>query len=119
MIEIEDPTLLSFPSPSVLHNFLATFDIFFFIQYTLEDTLKPRYFLVQINHVETAFLKIESKKTDDYHAIFLSQHPNDNYLGDENYRWWPLWHEYQNDTHNVPIYGAYILFGPKRKPDTN
>ena len=32
-------------------------------------------------------------------------------------RWWLLWHKYQNDKNNVPIYGARMLFGKERKPN--
>ena len=53
--------------------------------------------------------------TGDYHVIFISRHPDDNYLCDDTARCWPLWHEYKNDENNVPLYGARIPFDPKRK----
>ena len=40
-------------------------DGLFFIQYTPEDTLKSRWFVVQINHDETLVLNIKLKTTSD------------------------------------------------------
>ena len=62
---------------------------------------------------------MDSKSTCYYHVMFISRHPNDNDLCDDKARWWPLWHEYKNDKNDVPIYGVRMLFGPKRKLDSN
>ena len=62
---------------------------------------------------------MDSKRTGDYHVTFLSRHPNDNNICDDNARWWPLWHEYEHDKSGVPIYGARMLLGPKREPHSN
>ena len=62
---------------------------------------------------------MDSKSTGNYHVTFISRHPKNNDLCDETTRWWPLCHEYKNDKNNLPIYGARMLFGPKRKPDSN
>ena len=78
LIETEVLSLSSSPSPSILHNSLAKSDCLFFIQYTPENTLKIRWFLVQIDHVETVLLKIGSKIAGNYYLTFLSHHPNDN-----------------------------------------
>ena len=50
--------------------------------------------------------------------MFLSRHPFDNRLCDDTSRWWPLQYEYVLDTNNIPGYGARILLGPNRKPNT-
>ena len=50
------------------------------------------------------------------HVTFISR-PDDIYLCDDIARWWSLWHEYKKDEDNVPLYGARMLFGLKRKPD--
>ena len=52
------------------------------------------------------------------HVTFISR-PDDIYLCDDITRWWYLWHEYKKDEDNVPLYGARMLFGPKRKQDIN
>ena len=35
------------------------------------------------------------------------------HLCDDKSRWWPEWHKYKLDSHNVPVYGARMLFSPK------
>ena len=61
---------------------------------------------------------MDSIQTGDYHVTFIPRHPNDTNLCDDKARWWSLQHEYKNDTNGVPIYGARMLFGPKRKTDS-
>ena len=61
---------------------------------------------------------MDSKSIGDYRHTFILRHAKDNDLCDDKDRWWPLCHEYKNNTNNVPIYGARMLFGPKRKPDS-
>ena len=100
-----------------MHNSLTDSDYLFFIRYLPENTLKACWFLVQINHAETALLNMNSKRTDGYHVTFISRYPKDRYLCDNMGRWWLLWHKYQNDKNNVPIYGARMLFGKERKPN--
>ena len=41
-----------------VHTFLEKTDSLFFIHYLPDDTIKPRWFLVQVNHIETAILKM-------------------------------------------------------------
>ena len=107
------------PTPLTLHDSLTDFDCLFFIWYLPENTLKECCFLVQINHIDTALLDMNSKRTGYYHATFISRHTKDSCLCDDTDSWWPLWHQYKNDRNNDPIYGTYMLFGPKRKPDPN
>ena len=54
--------------------------------------------------------------TGDYHITFLARHPDDKYLCDDKERQWPEQHEYKLDDNNIPVYGARMLFSPKRKP---
>ena len=105
------------PSPLTLHTSLANKYSLFFIQYIPEGTIKPRWFLIQVNHIETNILKMGSLRTGDYHVIFLSKHPADKHLCDDKARWWPEWHEYYLDDENIYSYGDRVLFSPKRKSD--
>ena len=41
------------PSPLVLHASLNKIDCLFFIHYLPEDTIRFRWLLVQVNHIET------------------------------------------------------------------
>ena len=58
---------------------------------------------------------MEPENTGDYHVTFLARHPDDKHLCDDKARWWPEWYEYKLDSSNVSIYGARMLFLPKRK----
>ena len=113
----DDYSLSSFPSPLTLHRLLSNSDYLFFICYIPENTFKLCWFLVQINHAETTLLNLDSKHTGDYHVTFISRNPDDSHLCCNTARWWPLWHEYKNNEHNISLYGARMLFGPKGKPD--
>ena len=104
-------------STLVLFKSLSNSNGLFFIRYTPEDTFKQRWFLVQINHEETTLLKMELETANDYHITFLTRHPDDKRLCDDKAQWWPEWHEYKLVSHNVPVYGAHMLFSPERKPN--
>ena len=110
-------TFSSPPSPLILHASLDKTDCLFFIHYLPVDTVKPRWFLIQVNHIETAILKMNSSTTGDYHVTFLSRHPDDNHLCDDVARLWPECHEYLLDGDNVPVYGSRILFKSNCKPN--
>ena len=100
-----------------MHESLENTDCFFFIHYLPEDTVKPRWFRVQVNHIETAILKMNPSTTGDYHVTFLSRHPDDNHLCDDITRWWPEWHAYSLNDENIPVYGLPMLFKPNIKPN--
>ena len=117
VIDTVDTNILSPPSPLLLSKYLSTSDGLFFIRYIPKYTFKQRWFLVQINHVETSILNINPATTGDFHVTFLTRHTDDKHLCDNRARWWPEWHEYQLDADNVSVYGARMLFSPKRKPN--
>jgi len=98
---------------------LATIDCLFLIQYISEDTIQPRWFLVRVNLHETEILKIDSLRTGDHHVTFLFRHPADKHLCDDVAHWWPEWHEYCLDNSNISVYGARMLFSPKRKAESS
>ena len=87
-------------------------DYLFFIHHLPADTVKLRWFLVQVNHIETAILKMNPSTTGGYHVIFLSRHPDDNHLcgglSGMNTRW----------TMIISLcYSSRMLFKPNRKPN--
>ena len=65
---------------------LSTSDGLFFIRYTTKDNFKPRFFLVQVNHVETTILNMHPYTTGDYHVTILARHPDDKHLCDDKAR---------------------------------
>ena len=89
LIEKSDTSILSPLTPIVISKSLSTSDGFFFIRCTSEDTFKQRWFLVQVNHVETVILNIHRDTTGDYHVTFLARHSDDKRLCDNKERLWP------------------------------
>ena len=67
---MSDLDILSLLSPLVLSKALFTSDGLFFIRYTPEDTFKQRWFLVQVNHVESTIFNMHPDTTGDYHVPF-------------------------------------------------
>ena len=97
---------------SKITEFSCLFRFFYFLIYYIpKDTFKSCWFLIQNNHNETKVLKMEQRTTGDYHVTFLSRHPSDNHLCDDNKRWRYLWYEYKN----IPVHGSQLLSGPNRK----
>ena len=107
------------PSPIVLFKSLSTSDGLFFIRYTPEDTFKQKWFLVQINPEKIAILNMQRETAANYHITFLEQDPANKHLYDNKARWQPEWHAYKLDDNSVPVYGARMLFSPKRKQNLN
>ena len=58
LVEAVNDTLSSPSSPLSLRTFLGKIDYLFFIQYLPDDTIEPRWFLVQVNHIEIAIPKM-------------------------------------------------------------
>ena len=114
LFEKVDDNFINPISPLALYKLLATIDFLFLTQYILEDTIKPRWLLVQVNHHEIEILKMDLLRTRDYHVTFLSRHPADKHLCDDVFRWWPEYHKYHLDDTHIPVYGARILLSPKR-----
>ena len=71
-----------------LHKPLATTDCLFFIQYIPEDTIKSRWFFVQVNCHGTKIFRMDLLRTGDYYITLLSRHPADRHLYDDVVRWW-------------------------------
>ena len=115
ILEDFDHTISNFSSPLDLHNSLVNTDCLFSIQDISENTLKYWWFLVQINHVNTKKLTMDSLHIGDYHVNFLSRHPDDSHLCDDVARGWIEWNEYHLDDQNFSVNDAHVLFGPKRK----
>ena len=72
LLEKVDNTFSIPLSPLALHKYFATTCCLFFIQYIPEDTIKPRWFLVQVNHHETKILEIDSLRTEEIIMLLSS-----------------------------------------------
>ena len=109
LVEAINDTLFTPPSPLILYASLENIDYLFFIHYLPVHIVKPRWFLVQVHHIETTLLKLNPSTTGDYHVTFLSRYLDDNYLCDDVARWWPEWHEYSLNDKNITVYGSRML----------
>ena len=82
-----DDNISNPPSHLVLHKILITIDFFFFIKYIPEDNVKYRWFLVEVNYVETDILKMDSLRTENMFITFLYRCLDNNYIYDDAARW--------------------------------
>ena len=55
----------------------------FFIKHTPENTLRQRWYLVQVDLEATLELNKDDLARDSYHCVFLAKHPNDANKSDE------------------------------------
>ena len=95
-------------------------DKLFFINYTPANTMRKRWYIIQVDLPSTKELCTNYNNTGLYYCVFLARHPNDNKRSDEFSRWWPEWHEYtQHKTSNDIIYGKRILIRPNVTPNPN
>ena len=96
----------------------ASRDRLFLIAYRNPNTLRPRWYLVQVDMIQTecAELHLCPESTGNYYCHFLSEPAADASLPDPDKRWWPLWYRYSTDTDGTLVYGARIEFKPDCTP---
>ena len=88
-------------------------DLLFFIQYTPSDTMRPRWYLVQVERGEF----LSAPKDNLFHYTFLNRHPSDAVKSDNKARRWPEWREITCNKDNTFEYGTRVLLSPRAKPD--
>ena len=89
-------------------------DNLFFVKFTPSNTLRPKWFLVQVAVLDS---DDEPLSHGNYFCTFLHKHPKDSSVADNKARWWPEWRELLWDDENNYEFGDRILFGPAQKPD--
>ena len=123
-VPVETPIeFLEQPSPVPPHiladQVLASRDQLFFIRYTPADTMRQRWYLVQIDLQATEELNSAWKTNGKYFCVFLARHPDDKNKSDEFARWWPDWYRYSRcKTTQDIIYGDRVLFRPTVTPSS-
>ncbi|MGH7955061.1 MAG: hypothetical protein ACREOZ_03790 [Gloeomargaritales cyanobacterium] len=111
---IEEHVLPSVPTdfPGALR---ASRDRLAFISYTPADTMRPRWYLVQVD-LESSKRHPEIIACDRerlFYVEFYAKHPSDEEICDASARWWREWHEYTRDpATNEIMYGQRVLFRP-------
>jgi hypothetical protein len=93
-----------------------SFDKLFFVCFTPSNTLRPKWFLVQVVPPDSGD---DALPHGTQFCTFLHKHPKDKDLADNKARWWPEWRELLWDDNHDYDFGDRILFGPLQKPDLN
>jgi len=108
-----DDTAATLEASILRQNLQSSVDKLFFIQFTPANTLRPKWYLVQI--------QIDQHSIDDapgmYFCTFFQKHVRDIQLPDNMSRWWADWRELDWTTDDSYEYGKRILFQPRNKPD--
>ena len=93
---------------------LACADKLFFISYRGANTLRPRWYLVQIRLDDE-----EIPGSNQYFVDFFRKHPDDNKKKDDLARYWPDWYEikWEDKEKSCWDYGRPILVRPNRTPN--
>ena len=92
-------------------------DNLFFIQYTLENTMRRQWYLIQVDMQSTREVNVDFATNGEYWCVFLSRHPHDEKKSDTLCRWWPDWYMYSHCLKsNDIIYGDRILIRPSTIP---
>lgn len=112
------PEQIIIPTNNNLHSqIINSKDKLFFIKYTPLNTLRPKWYLVQVDLNMTQDGNLNPTETNKYYCSFLAKHPGDINKNDQNSRWWPDWYEFTKDENDNFIFGKRILFRPSTTPD--
>ena len=94
--------------------------IVFFVKYTPENTLRERWYIVQVDLDATIELNANTTNIYSYHCNLLTRHPNNRNKRDEFKWFWPEWHRYSRCYNiNTVVYRDCILIRPSHTPDMN
>ena len=100
-------------APSLKALLSVSKDKLLFITYTPSGTLRPRWYLVQIDMEHNS----EHESNGTYFCTFLQKHPKDIDKFDDNARWWPEWRKISWNDDGTFEYGERMIFTPRSKPD--
>lgn len=95
----------------------SSIDRLFFIEFVPAHTLRPKWFLVQVDLELSKTNDIDFTNSGLYVCSFLAKHPTDIKKSDERSRWWPDWYEYHRDKTGNIVYGDRVLFRPNITPN--
>ena len=125
---INSPELSNSLSPPIIHTTGAALlnaitqssDRLFFISYRPAGTLRPRWYLVQVDLPQSIIDPASAHHATDghYYCHFFGKHPDDTPLPDPFSRWWLLWHRYSTSTDGLVDFDARVLFTPTTTPDS-
>jgi hypothetical protein len=115
----DDPPTPATPTtgPHLFDAITASSDRLFFVSYRPEGTLRPRWYLVQIDVPQSFIASPDCDSTGRYYCHFLGCHPDDVSLPDPPRRWWLLWHRFTTTAADDIEFGDRVLFNPATTPD--
>ena len=120
-----DPLVAALPDydPSSLSVAIsASKDKLFFLRYLSPGALRPRWYLGTVDLALTHEPDTQCGDpsiTGRYYVHFLARHPSDSSEPDSTARWWPEWHEYDNDPDGYINYGDRVTVYPTHTPDAS
>lgn len=114
-----DPPNLFNTGPDLHAAILASPDRLFFISYLPIGTLRPLWYLIQVDLDQSALDHATSRYIDSgiYYCHFFGKHPDALSLPDITGRFWPLWHRFSTGRDGIIDYGPRVLFPPPTVPD--
>jgi hypothetical protein len=114
-----DPPIPSIPITNAsLHAALSLSpDKLFFVSYRPSGTLRPRWYLIQVDLPQSLLASADCVADGRYYCHFLGRHPDDNSLPDPPSRWWLLWHRFTSLPDDSIEFGPRVLFKPTTTPD--
>jgi hypothetical protein len=114
-----DPPITSIhTSGASLHDVIAlSSDRLFFVSYRPAGTLRPRWYLVQVDLPQSLDASANFASDGRYCCHFLGRHPDDTSLPDPSSCWWLLWHRFTISSDDVIEFGARVLFNPITNPN--
>ena len=92
-------------------------DRLFFISYRPAGTLRPRWYLVQVDLPQSLSASPHCASDGRYYCHFFGTHPDDTSLPDPSRRWWLLWHRFTTTASGAIKFGARTLFNPATTPN--
>ena len=92
-------------------------DRLFFVSYCPAGTLRPRWYLVQVDLPQSLEASPACASDGRYYCHFLGSHPDDASLPDPLRRWWLLWHRFTRSSDGIIDFGTRTLFNPATIPD--
>jgi hypothetical protein len=109
----------SHPVPTLRQVIESSVDKLFFIAYRSPNTLRPRWWLVQVDLEQTEKLSNAEKinKTTYYCHFFSPPDNNEKKESHPGCRWWPIWHEYSTDNGMI-VFGKQVRITPSRIPNS-
>jgi hypothetical protein len=119
--DTDDPPVpgISDTGPALHESIDASTDRLFFISFTPTGTMRPRWFLVQVDLAQTLLdpSSLDYLSSGRYYCHFFGKHPDDVAQPDPSSRFWPLWHRFQTAADGVIEFGTRVLFQPPVIPD--